>query len=315
MVFRIVRYCSDDREVWNAFVSRARNSTFLFLRDYMDYHADRFTDHSLMVWADDRLVALLPANVADNTLYSHAGLTYGGLVTGFGMQGATVLHIFEALVQYGRESGLSGLYYKPVPTIYHKAPAQDDEYALWCCGAQPYSCSLASAVGTGCAETVTARRKREYCRQLERKGYSVRTDTPLHGYWPMLESCLKERYNAVPVHSLQEMTMLQERFPDRIRCFTVHDCEGKLMGGLLLFLMDRVLRMQYSCSCEEGMESGAMTLLFERVLDFCRSDGFAYFDMGTSNGLPGNALNESLEYWKWSFGGRGVAFKTYYLRF
>ena len=77
----ITRYTAAQSAEWNEFVERSKNGTFLFHRSYMDYHADRFTDHSLMVWNKGRLSALLPANEHDGTLYSHQGLTYGGLIT------------------------------------------------------------------------------------------------------------------------------------------------------------------------------------------------------------------------------------------
>lgn len=47
----------------------------------MDYHADRFQDASLMIYRKGQLYALLPANRLNNILYSHQGLTYGGLIT------------------------------------------------------------------------------------------------------------------------------------------------------------------------------------------------------------------------------------------
>ena len=61
-------------------MSKGKNSTFLFQRDFMDYHSDRFMDHSLLVFKDEKLIAVLPGNQVDNTVYSHQGLTYGGLI-------------------------------------------------------------------------------------------------------------------------------------------------------------------------------------------------------------------------------------------
>lgn len=315
MNIRTARYGASDKPVWDAFIKRSRNATFLFCRDYMDYHADRFSDCSLMIWDDDRLVALLPANVRGNELYSHAGLTYGGLITGFDMQGAQVLHIFESLAEYCRENGFEALHYKPVPTIYHKVPAQDDEYALWRLGAELESCTLSSAVETGCTETALTRRKREYCRQLKRQGYMVCPDSTPDEMWPMLESSLKERHNVTPVHNVDEIRLLMSRFPDNIKCVTVRNPQGLMMGGVVLYAMDRVLHMQYSCSSPEGMKAGAMNFLYGWILDYCRMNGFQYYDMGISTEQQGRVLNESLDFWKWSFGGRGVVFKTYLLKF
>ena len=58
----IVRYTPDRAEEWDAFVRQSKNATFLFYRGYMDYHADRFADYSLMFYDKGRLCALLPAN-------------------------------------------------------------------------------------------------------------------------------------------------------------------------------------------------------------------------------------------------------------
>jgi hypothetical protein len=52
---------------WDEFVARAKNGTFLFFRQYMDYHADRFHDHSLLFFEENRLLALLPARGAPSS--------------------------------------------------------------------------------------------------------------------------------------------------------------------------------------------------------------------------------------------------------
>ena len=80
-MIEIVRYTPDKAAEWDAFVRQSKNATFLFYRGYMDYHADRFADYSLMFYDKGRLCALLPANDGgDGTLWSHRGLTYGGLL-------------------------------------------------------------------------------------------------------------------------------------------------------------------------------------------------------------------------------------------
>ena len=66
--------------IWNDFVSKSKNGTFLFHRDFIEYHSDKFDDFSLLVFFKQELVALLPANQVNNTIFSHQGLTYGGLI-------------------------------------------------------------------------------------------------------------------------------------------------------------------------------------------------------------------------------------------
>ena len=78
--YTVRRYSSEYFELWNAFISIAKNATFLFHRDFMEYHSDRFQDFSLLVFEGEKLMSVLPANRVGDTVFSHQGLTYGGLV-------------------------------------------------------------------------------------------------------------------------------------------------------------------------------------------------------------------------------------------
>lgn len=100
-------------------------------RAYMDYHHDRFADHSLMVFRHGKLYALLPANKEGRTLYSHQGLTYAGLLTTEKGSAEDICQLFVVLKEYLREHGFDRLIYKPIPWIYHQLPAEEDLYALF----------------------------------------------------------------------------------------------------------------------------------------------------------------------------------------
>lgn len=79
--FKIIKYTSEHYNLWNDFVADAKNATFLFHRDFMEYHSDRFEDYSLLIFDEkENLKALFPANRIENDLFSHQGLTYGGLI-------------------------------------------------------------------------------------------------------------------------------------------------------------------------------------------------------------------------------------------
>lgn len=130
-MIKVVKYTPSKAEEWNAFVGQSKNGTFLFYRGYMDYHADRFSDFSLMFYEKGKLCALLPANRCDNTLYSHQGLTYGGLITTSENTTAQVCQLFTELNIFLRNEGFRHVVYKPVPNIYHQLSAEEDLYALF----------------------------------------------------------------------------------------------------------------------------------------------------------------------------------------
>ena len=110
--FDIRPYTPVYQPLWDAYVERARNATFLFKRAYMDYHADRFNDSSLLFFRDGRLFALLPAHRVNNTLYSHRGLTYGGLLMDNRVTAAATCRLFEALNEWLRQRGFNKVVYK-----------------------------------------------------------------------------------------------------------------------------------------------------------------------------------------------------------
>ena len=83
----VKRYGAEEARTWDLAVTASRQGTFLLMRHYMDYHADRFTDASLLFYdgSHGRLRGVLPATVDGDTAVSHGGLTYGGLLTPAGV--------------------------------------------------------------------------------------------------------------------------------------------------------------------------------------------------------------------------------------
>jgi hypothetical protein len=51
----LIRYNPPHKGAWNLFVRSAKNGLFMFDRNYMDYHAGRFSDHSLIAF-DEGLI-------------------------------------------------------------------------------------------------------------------------------------------------------------------------------------------------------------------------------------------------------------------
>jgi hypothetical protein len=71
---KTVEYTHNQKQSWDEFITNSKNGNFLFYRDYVEYHSDRFTDNSLMFYEKDNLVAVMPANIKDKTLI---GYIYG----------------------------------------------------------------------------------------------------------------------------------------------------------------------------------------------------------------------------------------------
>lgn len=309
-MFEIRRYTAGQADEWNAFVAASKNGTFLFDRRYMDYHSNRFEDCSLMVYYKSELYALLPANRVADTLYSHQGLTYGGLLMTSDSKTAVVRDAFVAVNAFLRQEGIRRVRYKHIPWIYASLPSEEDLFALHnVCQAQICSRDVSSVVMLSHRLPLSELRRR--CVKKARKaGVEIREVQDCGAFWPLLEANLKARYNARPVHSLEEITLLRSRFPQHIRLFVACK-DGRVIGGTLLYIYGRTVKTQYISANDEGRRVGALDLLFTTLLDQCSENGMEYFDFGTSNRPDNNDLNDSLIFQKEGFGGRAVCYDTY----
>ncbi len=307
----VERYDNSRRAAWDEFVRRSKNGTFLFDRDYMDYHGDRFADHSLLIYADDRLIALLPAHRDGSALVSHGGLTYGGLITDARMKTPLMLSVFETMLICCRDRGFTGLRYKAIPPIYARAPAQEDLYALFLCGAHISQRSVMTVIDR--RERIAASpSRRGGANKARRRGLCVRrADDQLAAYWSLLEDTLHERHDARPVHTLAEIAQLQRRFPQQIQLYACFE-GAAMLAGVLIYETERVARAQYTAASPRGRDLRALDLLYTHLLD----EVFAakpYFDFGTSHDPATHCLNGGLIAQKESFGGRAITQDTYWI--
>lgn len=305
----IRRYRREDKELWNTFVSKARNATFLFDRNYMDYHADRFDDNSFMFYHKGKLKAVLPANVAGDTLYSHQGLTYGGLLLDKKATVEDVLECFDSLNSWLRKNGISKVVYKALPWIYQQYPSEEDLYALtWKCKAQLISRNIASTIVID-NKLKFAESRKSGIRKALSLNIEVGESNDVDGFWHVLEDNLGNRYNAKPVHTASEMKLLMSRFPNNIKLY-VAKMNGEIVGGTLIYVTPQVVHTQYISASVEGKKHGALDLLFDYIINKVYAN-CRYFDFGKSTEQGGAYLNEPLIFQKEGFGGRGVCYDWY----
>lgn len=310
-MFEVKLYTAQNKNEWNRFLETAKNATFLFNRDYMDYHSDRFQDNSLMVYRKGALYAMLPANRRENTLYSHQGLTYGGLIMNKKATTAEILEVFGLIHDFVRAQGIEKVIYKPTPYIYHTIPAQEDLYAL-------FRLTDAHIIGRNISSTIYQEDKVKFIesrksgiRKAKNNNISIEESEDFAAFWEILESNLQMRYGVKPVHSLAEMQLLSGRFPERIKLFLARSEDGRALGGTVIYITgSRVVHTQYISANIEGKELGALDLLFDHLINTVYRD-YPIFDFGQSTEDQGRVLNESLIFQKEGFGGRGMLYDIY----
>lgn len=292
---------------WNAFLASTRNGTFLHDRRYMDYHADRFEDCSLIVREAGEILALLPANRRGASAWSHQGLSYGGLLMSEALTLERTQAAFGAVRDHLAAAGMTEFFYKPVPRIFHRSPADEDLVALHRAGAAVVRRDNLSVVET--AQRIRPRKGRRYgAAKAGKAGIAVARSDDWSGFWDLLEATLGDRHDARPVHSLQEIKLLAGRFPDNIALHLARR-DGELLGGTVIYATPLVARTQYIAASPAGLESSALDLLFITLIDEVYA-AKRYFDFGASLDGAGN-INAGLLDQKEGFGARAVLQDTY----
>lgn len=298
--YTVKRYQENDYENWNAFIGKAKNATFLFHRDFMEYHNDRFQDYSLIVLDGEKWVAVLPANVVGNEVFSHQGLTYGGLVYSEKIKLASVIGIFRSLLLFLNDTKMEKLQLKLIPSIYHQKPAEELNYTLFLAEAQLIRRDSMSVIDLSKPYKISKTRK-ECIRRGKRNTLVIKEELNLKLFWEeVLEPNLDKKHQAKPVHTIAEIEMLQRKFPNNIRHFNVYQ-DDKIVAGTTIFISENVAHPQYVSGMDNKNELGSLDFLYHHLITSVFKEK-RFFDFGISNEEQGKKLNEGLVFWKESFG-------------
>ena len=306
----VAQYTPEHKEAWDNFVSKSKNGVFLFYRDYMEYHSYRYRDHSLLFFKDGKLIGLMPANINNDVLNSHEGLTFGGIISDNEMKMPMMMDIFERIVCHCKEEGFAALAYKTVPYIYHQIPAEEDLYALFRHNARIVGRNVTSSIRLPLSANYSRERIRTI-RKAKNQDIVVRRSFDFKTFMKIEEEILRERHGARPVHKVDEIIQLSEKFPDNIKLFASFK-DDSMLAGSIIFENKNVAHAQYAADSDEGWDLGALDLVFDYLItEYYKNKKF--FDFGGSTENLGQVLNGGLLRHKEGFGARAVMQDFYQL--
>jgi hypothetical protein len=272
----------------------------------MEYHQDRFNDHSLMIYNENKLIALLPANLRNNILHSHEGLTFGGFLFTYKMSSIMMLSVFDALYQYLTENNIQSLIYKSIPYIFHQMPSQEDLYALSRMGAKILKRELSTAIDLN--NYKLQKRRKKYLKKTLKDIFLIEEAKNYTLFWEILKEQLPKKHQVKPVHSVSEIEYLANLFPDNIK-HLICKKNDTIQGGVVLYITPKVVHLQYMVASDEGLQNRVLNLLMDDILH--KFQDKSYLSFGISTEENGQILNEGLVSFKESFGGRAIIHDVY----
>lgn len=323
MAIAVQSYSEDLADEWDAFVGqRARNGTFLHSRAFFRHNPANAADDASLLFRDGpRVAGVLPAallRAADGaaTLHSHPRSTYGGFVVGPEVGAEATIAMVDAAIAHARALGAARMVVRNPFRIFHHAPSDESDYALWLRGFAVRSRELEVAVPTaGLAPDAALAsfdgKTRNQVRKALKLGVVVEETDAYGEFWPMLETNLQERHGTRPTHTLEAFERLRSLVaPSAIRLVAArHD--GRLIAGAVVFAANaRALHVQYIASRADALHLCPVNAVIAHLVSLAAAEGFHYLNLGMSTEDAGRRPNLGLFGFKEGFGGRGVLRET-----
>ncbi len=310
-MIEIKRYTEGLKEQWNDFLKISKNSSFLFDRNFMDYHSDKFNDYSLLIFYESKLKALIPANINFDTLISHQGLSYGGIVLADELRLSEIIDIFKATLIYLDNNNIVKWRIKLLPRMYHARPSDELDWILFKLNAKLYRRDTALVIDNNATSLQYQERRKRSIKKANNNNLVIKEDfNELEFFWQkILIPNLLDKHGVQPVHSLSEIQLLSQRFPNNIKQHNIY-LNNNIVAGCTIFLNKKVVHAQYISGSPEGRNSGSLDFLFDKLIREIYLS-YDYFDFGICNEKDGLLINKGLLDWKEGFGARTISHDFY----
>lgn len=320
MAIKVKNYNSEQAVIWDDFIWKSVNGTIFHTRKFLNYHPPkRFKDNSLLFLKKNKIFSLFPAVDIEydrkRTLFSHRGASYGGFVYKEGVSIADSFELVEKLIKYGEKEKYERIVITLPPIIYEHRLSNYIDFALIKKGFTYLKREVSSVVRLEDDINKNVKKFKQTNRTAFRRalklGVGVRKSEDYEQFYQILKKNLKIRHNVNPTHTLDELMLLKQLFPNRISLYAAYK-ETDMIAGVIMFDCNKDVSLAFYISHDETKQKyRGVNLLFYHIIDHCIKEGFKYLDFGifTVNMEP----NFGLGRFKEGFGSSGILRDTFIL--
>lgn len=308
-MIEVVRYTEDKKDEWDEYVRSSDIPVFMFERNYMEYHAERFHDYSLMIFVKKKLLGIIPAHLNNSTWSSHRGLTFGGLISKTKFHYEVFIAMWNEVISFLRNADVEKIVTKNPPVFYLKSGSMASDFFLQQLTSYEKNENLGAYID--CRNHTFPKSSIEK-RKLNLELFYYCEEGNLHDFWPILEKNLQTFHNIKPVHSLNEIEHLRNYFPNNIQLLSVRNkLDKKIDAATLVYDTNQVLKMQYIATSERGRTNRAIHALYFSVISKYKKSK-SYIDIGSC--MDNGKVNTKLLYLKERFGATTYFSNTYSIK-
>ena len=245
----------------------------------MEYHSDRFEDYSLLVFEDEKLISIFPANRVENTVFSHQGLTYGGFVFENNVTTSEIKLVVLELLSFLKENNFKTLKIKEIVSIYCSDCYKEINSFLIENNAEIVSKKMNLAIDFK-SDFKVSKSKLKHFKRISSVGLEIKKEDDLSTFWnEVLIPRLDKKFSSKPVHSIDEISNLKVKFSENIYQYNVY-LDDEILAGITVFKTKKIIKSQYGATTENGEKYRALDFLYINLINEFK-DEFDFFDMGT----------------------------------
>ena len=309
---KIIKYNKTRHEkLWDKYIHQSNNGTIFHLRKFLSYHQERnFNDCSLLFYQKEKIQALLTAAIINNKLYSHPGASFGGFVYNK-ISFEIAQKMIDLLINYSIRNKIKEITIIPPPFIYYKSYNEAMEYCLYNQGfkIEEYYISSFVDLKTNIIDQIHNRKKR-YIKKIINT-VQIKESHELEKFYPILLDN-KLRHKTKPTHTLEELQILMNLFPNQIKLFLSY-YNNKIIGGALNFVTNQnTCILFYNMIDYEYKDLQIGSLQIYESLKWAQNQNLDYLDIGVSQLYKKNKIipHTSLINFKEQFGAQAMIRKV-----
>ena len=265
----------------------------------------------------------MPCNEMDNgnSLISHSGATFGGLI--FSARHATITSykwILEELEEYIKNNQFKHIELKMPSWLYTNSDKHIDvfDYLL---GLHGFSCGEEVGFYINCLtlhsnyEQYYAKLKKRKLKRALKENLTFReitTNSEIRKLYSILEENYT-KFKTTPVHSYEELILLKESCIPNILSFYGVFSGNEMIAGSIVFDFNnkKVFHTQYLASRFEYLELCPNEFMYTKLIATAREKGFRFLSFCKSTLEHGTVFNEDLALFKEGFNTETYINRTY----
>ena len=309
---KVEKFGTKDGNKWDNFIWNSVNGTIFHTRKFLNYHPEgRFSDYSLIFYKKNNIFALISGidKIIDGTktFISHQGASYGGFIFNK-CSISDSSDLVNSFLKYLKEKSFKRVLINNPPKIYYKEFSDYIDFSLLREGFGFLKREISSYVALPENYDFAFRQftspTRTSIRKSQKEGVTVRESEEYKAFYNILERNLGMRHNVTPTHTLDELLILKNIFPEHIKLFAAY-YKNTMIGGIVTFECNSLVNLAFYISGNMDFQyMRPVDLLMGEVIRFSINKRYKYLDFGlfTVNMEPNYGLGKFKE----KFGAAGI---------